>query len=242
MSAKGFAIHLGVRRYDRRDNGNFAPDLPPSMLESAEALQRFGAGRRFISPLGAETNLLLDSDATLFNLRRLVVAASEQMRAGDSLLVTFCGYGILPDIAGPHGIRGWLLYDLPLRFESLFADLCAMPKGARVVVISISCFAGWPSSEKAAVEFHRDGATVVHIAGCGGDELLSAHTTFAFDLVAALDGHDDESFAAVLAKLPRSRGATPQIAFVSPRDSAFDVRDALVIGGVRREAERSQPA
>jgi len=217
-----FAVHLGVRHYGRRDNGFFARDLPVSMSEAANAFHRFAERRGFAS------TLLLDGTATFANLRQRVVDARHSLVAGDTFFVTFCGYGI-----GPSDVHGWILYDRPLRFESLFLDLCAMRQGVRVAVISMSCFAGWPPPGAASAM--PGGASVVHLAACGAGELLSAHTTFAFDVVNACERNPRISFDELVMNLPHD-DATPQVVHLGPRDAALR---PFAVTHPRRAAARS---
>jgi len=208
------AIHLGVRRYDRRDNGYLAPDLPAATLRSAEAFHRLAMQRGF------ESTLLLDEQVTFASLRDWVVKTVRRARTGATVMITFSGYGFNPYLVAPSDAHGWILYDRPLRFESLFLDLCAMRRGVRVAVISMSCFAGWPPPGAAGAMSKTGGASVVHLAACGGDELLSAHTTFAFDVVNACERRPPITFEELVAELPRE-GATPQVVRLGPRDAAL---------------------
>jgi len=215
--ARKLSVHLAVRRYDRRDNGRAGRDLPPSIIESAAALQQLALSRAYVSPIAGESNLLVDERATSANLVRFVDAAATQLSAGDSLVISFCGYGVLPSHLGAGAVRGWMLWDRVVPLPAIVECLAQFSPRVRIAVISMSCFAG---IDAGAMRTKRNGPNIVHLSACGPDQQLDVSSTFGVDLADAVR-RGVSSFREIALSMKNGRSA-PCATFLRPRSRDYE--------------------
>jgi metacaspase-1 len=146
--ASGLSLHIGV---DRTDPDHYAG------LKTLRGAERDARSMAQLAEAQAFERrvVLVGGDATLDAVRGQIARAAEQLRSGDTYLLSFAGHGgAVPDVIRdrPGGVhRTMCLYDQQLLEPLLYADLSRFRAGVRVVFVNDSCpchavmRAGWTS-------------------------------------------------------------------------------------------------
>jgi hypothetical protein len=146
--ASGLSLHIGV---DRTDPDHYAG------LKTLRGAERDARSMAQLAEAQAFERrvVLVGGDATLDAVRGQIARAADQLRSGDTFLLSFAGHGgVVPDVIRdrPGGVhRTMCLYDQQLIEPLLHAELSRFRAGVRVVVVNDSCpchavvRAGWSS-------------------------------------------------------------------------------------------------
>lgn len=134
--ASGVSLHIGV---DRTDPDHYAG------LKTLRGAERDARSMAQLAEAQAFERrvVLVGGDATLGAVRHEVSRAAEQLRTGDTFVMSFAGHGgVVPDVirdrrGGVH--RTMCLYDQQLIEPLLYADLARFRAGVRVVFVNDSC-------------------------------------------------------------------------------------------------------
>jgi metacaspase-1 len=146
--ARGASLHFGVNRID---SAHYGTDGALHGCENdARAMEALAASRGF-----ATTTLLTEaatSDAVLGALER----AAADLRAGDTLFVSYAGHGAnVQDFDGTadenDGLdETWCLYDRMVLDDELYVAWGKFARGVRILLLSDSCHSGTISRELGA--------------------------------------------------------------------------------------------
>lgn len=136
---QAISIHLGLNAVDARVYKGWSGPLR-GCENDARAMQVIADAQGFTS------RLLLGPDATCSNLLAAMDRAAAELAADDLLLLTYSGHGASwPDRDGDEPDQrdeAWCLHDGLLFDDEIHHRLCAFAAGARVLVVSDSCFSG----------------------------------------------------------------------------------------------------
>lgn len=136
--SKGISIHLGLNSVDPAHYGGAYP-LGGCHNDANDMAAIANAA-------GYRSTVLLDAAATAGGFLDAMAAASNELQAGDTLLVTYAGHGAqIPDEDGdePDGLdETWVVYDRMIVDDEIHAALSRVPAGVRVLLVSDSCHSG----------------------------------------------------------------------------------------------------
>ncbi|HEX6368496.1 MAG TPA: caspase family protein [Longimicrobium sp.] len=130
---RAMSIHIGINDDGRR-----------VVLNDSETAAWQMAGLAWQAGYGSIL-VLRGQEATRGAVHAALAGASQALREGDSLFVSFSGHGGQePDHDGDDGgfDESWCLYDGPLLDDKLAGYWRLFDAGVRIVVVSESCFAG----------------------------------------------------------------------------------------------------
>ena len=134
----GISIHIGLNHLDERHYG--------SRHSLAGCLGDVEAMHRLAVDAGFEARVIRAEEATADAVLAAIRAAAGRLASGDILLVTYSGHGArVEDVNGDEGDgwdETWCLYDRELVDDELYDCWADFPAGARILVISDSCFSG----------------------------------------------------------------------------------------------------
>lgn len=134
--ASGVSLHIGV---DRTDPDHYAG------LKTLRGAERDARSMAQLAEAQAFERrvVLVGGDATLDAVRQQVARSADQLRSGDTFVMSFAGHGgVVPDVMRdrPGGVhRTMCLYDQQLIEPLLYADLARFRAGVRVVLVNDSC-------------------------------------------------------------------------------------------------------
>lgn len=138
--ARGLSIHIGLngvnpQAYDGQWQGTLT-----GAVQDAQDMFAIAQAQ------GYQARLLLNAQATRQAMLTALSEASQQLIAGDMLLLTYAGHGgVLPDVSGDEsdGIdETWCLYDGHLIDDELGLAWTRFAQGVRILVVSDSCHSG----------------------------------------------------------------------------------------------------
>lgn len=136
--SKGISIHIGVNSVDPSHYGTSAPLA--GCENDAKTMKKIGQEQ------GYDTILLLTKDATSTRVLSELRRASQQLTAGDYLMLTYAGHGAqVPDTANEEQDRldeTWCLFDRMLLDDELASAWSNFQAGVNIIVISDSCHSG----------------------------------------------------------------------------------------------------
>jgi len=139
---KGISIHIGLNELDERHYG--------SRCTLAGCLGDVDAMHRLAVSAGFEPTVLRAEEATADAVLGAIRGAAHRVGPEDILLVTYSGHGArvrdLPLDQGGDEVDGWdetwCLYDREVLDDELYDCWGDFPAGARILVVSDSCFSG----------------------------------------------------------------------------------------------------
>ncbi len=141
--AQGYSIHVGVGQTRCVDNGgtNYAvlEGIPNAATRMAAIADQTGYQSRVVLLSPPDRPSIAGRSATKPNFLEALEAATRTVRAGDHLLITFAGHG---ERTHATSESGWVFEDQKLFRSELVPLLHGVAAGARILVISESCFAG----------------------------------------------------------------------------------------------------
>lgn len=134
----GVSIHIGLNELDA---GHYRGRFPlRGCLGDAEAMEELARDAGF------EPRRLTGPAATADAVLAAVREAGERVGSDGILLLTFSGHGgRVPDTSGDEldgSDETWCLYDRELLDDELHDAWLAFPPGARILVVSDSCYSG----------------------------------------------------------------------------------------------------
>ena len=138
--ARGLSIHIGLngvnpQAYDGQWQGTLT-----GAVQDAQDMFAIAQAQ------GYQARLLFNAQATRQAVLTALSEASQQLIAGDMLLLTYAGHGgVLPDVSGDEsdGIdETWCLYDGHLIDDELGLAWTRFAQGVRILVVSDSCHSG----------------------------------------------------------------------------------------------------
>lgn len=136
---RAISIHLGLNSVDPQLYGGWAGELSACEFD-AEDMFALAKGKGF------SASKLLTKEATSTALLDAMRSASDELEAGDILLLTYSGHGgRIPDTSGDEddGLdETWVLYDRQLLDDELYAAYASFSPGVRIAVFSDSCHSG----------------------------------------------------------------------------------------------------
>ncbi|HYH81456.1 MAG TPA: caspase family protein [Longimicrobium sp.] len=232
----GISIHIGLNDLDEAHyRGRFSLR---GCLADAQAMRDLAAAAGF------EPRLITAQSATADAVLAAIADARRRVRTDGMLLVTFSGHGgRVKDLGNQpmdEDVRDgwdetWCLYDRELVDDELYECWADFPPGARVLVVSDSCFSG---------DMIRDDARARTLPAPGKASLWGTcvlrETTEA--LRALRSGAIARTSAALaLAKRPRTRGGQPRMrALPGPASQDIYDRNRALYDGIQRRVH-SQP-
>ncbi|WP_164200416.1 caspase family protein [[Micrococcus luteus] ATCC 49442] len=136
---RAISIHVGLNSVDPQSYGGWSGDLAACQFD-AEDMFALATGEGF------SANKLLTKEATSRALLEAIRSASDELEAGDILLLTYAGHGgRIPDTSGDEDDEmdeTWVLYDRQLLDDELHAAYAAFAPGVRLAIFSDSCHSG----------------------------------------------------------------------------------------------------
>lgn len=129
----GVSLHVGV---DRTDPGHYGALRPLRGAErDARSMAQLAEAQAF-----ERRAVLVGAAATIEAVRREIARAAGRLRAGDTFLFTFAGYGgAIWDLQAPDRVaRTLCLHDQQLLVSLLEADLARFRAGVRIIVVDDS--------------------------------------------------------------------------------------------------------
>jgi metacaspase-1 len=146
---KAISIHIGINEVDPNHyidgHGNPWSGALTACENDAHSMRKLATDQGF-----AVAATLLTREATSSRLVELMSSAAQELRAGDTLLLTYSGHGgqltnLNPGV-DPEESDGldetWCLYDRQILDDELFALYTGFQPGVRVIVLSDSCHSG----------------------------------------------------------------------------------------------------
>lgn len=135
---RNLSINIGLNYVDP-DKYNGWKGTLGGCVNDANAMQAL-AKKNF------DTLRLINEQATRAAVIRAVAEAAEQLKSGDTLLITYAGHGgQVPDANGDEEDgkdETWVLYDGMLIDDELYKLWGSFESGVRIVVVSDSCHSG----------------------------------------------------------------------------------------------------
>lgn len=137
--AKGMSVHIGLNRVDPQHYAGWDGRLN-ACENDARSMQAIA------KELGYQTELCLSNQATRGAVADLLTKATNDLKSGDILLVTYSGHGNqVPDVDGDEtdGIdETWCLFDGQMIDDELYRLYGALADRVRVLILSDSCHSG----------------------------------------------------------------------------------------------------
>lgn len=137
--ARGMSLHVGINSVDPVQYGGWSGDLAACEFDAHDMTAIAKSG-------GYEPTTLLTQDATSVALLGYLASAAQELRAGDTLLITYSGHGgQIPDLTGDEEDgqdETWVLYDRQVIDDELYRAYGAFAEGVRIAVFSDSCHSG----------------------------------------------------------------------------------------------------
>lgn len=136
----GFGLAIGLNSVSPTHYGGWSGPLG-GCEPDARDMQKIAADA------GLQTKLLLTAAATRQAVKNEIAAAAARLESGDLFVLSYSGHGgQMPDANGDDPDDGldetWCLFDGELLDDELYAALCAIKSGVRVLVFSDSCHSG----------------------------------------------------------------------------------------------------
>ena len=177
------AVCIGLTSVDPKAYQGWAGDCPGCDVDAK------GLYGLFLNN-GFSASLVLNSAATWYGVRTMILDASKRLKAGDLLVITMSGHGgQMPDDNGdePSGQDSTLcLWDGQVRDDDFLKLIQSLPRGIRIVLINDQCHsegnfkAMWrqlkrgvtlgSAGKKTAIPLIRGAATdqfqLIQFAGC----------------------------------------------------------------------------
>jgi hypothetical protein len=159
---RGISIHFGINRVSPEHYSGWEGPLNACEAD-AEDMEAIAKARGF------EPRRLVTEQVTRASVRESILQAAGELKAGDSLFVSYSGHGgILPDNDGDESDgqdETWCLYDGELLDDELFALWSKFAAGVRIVVLSDSCHSGTVLRELFSATLARTGAVSAMVPG-----------------------------------------------------------------------------
>jgi metacaspase-1 len=137
--SKGLSLHIGLNSVDPAKYSGWSGDLV-ACENDARSMQSICSARGF------QAHTLLTQQATRAALLDALKDASQELQAGDTLVISYSGHGgQVPDVNGDEddGLdETWCLYDGEVLDDELYWCWGQLPAGVRVAVFSDSCHSG----------------------------------------------------------------------------------------------------
>ena len=139
--SRGISLHIGLNHVDTSAYPDFVIPELAGCINDANAMKNIATSAGF-----ATTECLIDDQATAMTVKSKIIAAADQLSAGDIFFVTYSGHGgQMPDETGTEddgSNETWILYDRQLIDDELYAIWPKFQKGVRIFVLSDSCHSG----------------------------------------------------------------------------------------------------
>ncbi len=138
---KGISIHIGMNSVSTEHYGEGVMPLETCEQDAID-MQELALSQNFKSSF-----LLLSENATREAVKASIRSASQELREGDLLFLSYSGHGgFVPDLSGDEEDdrldETWCLYDGQLIDDELFELWADFAEGVRIVMISDSCHSG----------------------------------------------------------------------------------------------------
>lgn len=136
-AGNGISIHIGLE-FVGANSPYLDPDDLPSCPADAKAMKAIAEPiLTLANGFYPKNDLLIDADASYSNVTKRINSASEVLKPGQTLLVTFSGHGTT-------GARGtaWCLFNAPLFEEDLRGVWPKFKAGVEILVVSDCCYSG----------------------------------------------------------------------------------------------------
>lgn len=137
---RGISIHIGLNRVSMKHYSSRVTPLN-SCEQDAMDMQTIALSQNFKSSF-----LLLSENATREAVKTMITLASQELSAGDMLLLTYSGHGgFVLDRSGDEEDRldeTWCLYNGQLLDDELKQLWTLFDEGVRIFVLSDSCHSG----------------------------------------------------------------------------------------------------
>jgi hypothetical protein len=139
-SAENMAIAIGLNSVDPESYAGWNGPLQACENDAKDMAH-------IAETQGYSAKVLLTKRATLKNVRDSIIAASQVLKSGDHLVISFSGHGNqVPDTNGDETDDGldetWCLYDGEMVDDELALLWQRFAKGVRITVYSDSCHSG----------------------------------------------------------------------------------------------------
>lgn len=139
--SRGISLHIGLNHVDTSAYPDFVIPELAGCINDANAMKNIASSAGFTT-----TECLIDEQATAMTVKTKIIAAAEQLTAGDIFFLTYSGHGDqMPDETGTEedgSNETWILYDRQLIDDELYAIWPKFQKGVRIFVLSDSCHSG----------------------------------------------------------------------------------------------------
>ena len=137
---RGISIHIGLNSVSTQHYGaNVAP--LSTCEQDAKDMQSLATAQNFKSSF-----LLLSENATRSAVASVIELASQELKSGDTLLLSYSGHGAYVfDTSGDeddHLDETWCLYDGQFLDDELLKLWTLFEEGVRILVLSDSCHSG----------------------------------------------------------------------------------------------------
>jgi len=218
---KGISIHIGMNRVDNRHYSEEMVALETCEQDALD-MQALALEQNFKSSF-----LLLSENATRHAVKSVIRSASEELQAGDMLLLSYSGHGgFLPDQSGDelndHLDETWCLYDGQLIDDELFELWADFAKGVRIVMVSDSCHSGTVAKTNLLQEVETSKIFQPKLLSYAlAKSIYLTNKSFYADIEASVDQAKSQDVQASIKLLAACRD--PQVSYTAPfaRNSIF---------------------